>query len=598
MTTCKWIIAASILLANSLPAQADMFESCDGYGGPAKSGGFLGLGVVGALIPGGSFKNFRPLTPYGTAEGGMSKSLQGKDQIKACSDLLDVPELQGNPARQASIMLTRAKGYLQSGNHLDAAKDATSVLALMPQTSDLLRRSVGWSARYITTLANIGAAVEKKDDAAKETAEDALEKLMMEHSFSPYVLGRTSEFFNISTEIASITSDTDVKDLTSMVLKAPAPGSKADIASQRLLDQLVRLDPAAMRERAERKADRNDFAGAAADLEWAQKLVPSRSDATNDREKKLLAENDVVLSSERAMMLALAGDVVKAGTLIADVKTRASTLVQQTVRVGPIWNSKKQQDYSAVNAGNRAETYLKLLDAVIAYKAGRNADAVAALKVLDEKSLPATRFVIIVLEAIQKITPIDQRTGILSMNFLNVRTNLLIQKRMQTQLANGTVLYSLQNIQQASHLMPLPLIETDSMLKDIQRGFPQPGSRSFNGSPTREGAATYIELDTQYIPRQMIDEAALFRAATIARSRASDRFIIIGRRDFTRSMVTTSAYGGFSTSRIIGFVTELEVVFLKTDETQPSFAGPPERAFVANDVLASLQRYAPVVASK
>lgn len=469
--------------------------------------------------------------------------------IAACTRALASPRLLPTQRlRKAHLLRARAAGYLQSAEidnaiaDLDLAEKETSDLA----NDRFFRRSLGVSLSLMRALAltykgqNDGVA--SLLSAAKET-----------RPYSLQVQYGVAEISQASRKIGD---------------GSPSPWLT-----------VIKLEPAAAINAVIQEAELGNFANAlklaqGVKLEWpTQSLQPYGLLSPNAQTSSLLSS--VIMTLHTAYARAATGDVEGA----------RQDLSRLEEGVAPALATSPQASVSNVQspARNALKDFMALrrrqIEARIATAEGRTNDALSALV---GSGMPRDAATIELLTALRAALP--AQGGLVVPDITSFEKDLAEKRRkdlieivrkllVAPETPRSVVDYERARPNIVGALIGGALTMGTSLLGGINR------TDGFRSTDNADGT-TKVEFIGNTPSAALVQEMTLLRAAELAKSAGKNAFVIVDRKDFTRTMQSTRN-GMVISSVNNGFKTELTVRFIENTGDMPY-------AFGTDEVLDSL----------
>jgi hypothetical protein len=287
----------------------------------------------------------------------------------------------------------------------------------------------------------------------------------------------------------------------------------------------------------------------------------------------------LIVSLSGAYAFAATGDVTRAKATLAETRTKFDEALKPVAKpdgaVAPV---------SPLEAPLKSYVaqWSMLIEGRVAVHEKRPTDA---LKALVGQAVPVSSAGVDLLTALRGALPEAQRA--LAPDPEALRTKLIEQRK-----ANDINVNALQRA--------LPAPETSNRLTDYKKsGKPLlsrllllGAARSYapDGFRSKTDATSGITT-VEYIGAQgsapVVEELTLLHAADLARKQNKAGFVIVARRDFSRTLTTTQ-YSTPISSRPAGFKTELDVQFVDPANLPASLALDADRVLNADQVYTTL----------
>jgi hypothetical protein len=298
-------------------------------------------------------------------------------------------------------------------------------------------------------------------------------------------------------------------------------------------------------------------------------------------EEKLV--QSLISSLDGAYAFATTGDIARAKAILADTRAKFGEALQPVVQPGGVSPPPSRlEDGLKKYLDQRA----MLIDGRIAIAENRSTDA---LKALVGQAVPVDSVGVNLLTALRTALPEAQRA--LAPDPEALKTKLIEQRKQD--------LISVEALQRA-----LPEPETSNRITDYKksskpllsrlllvgaggaRGYQPDGFRSKLDSATGVTTVEYIGAQAS---ATVVEELTLLHAADLARKQSKAGFLIVARRDFTRTITTTQGFSSIPiSSRPAGFKTEMDVQFVDPANLPAALASESDRVLIADKVYANL----------
>jgi hypothetical protein len=472
--------------------------------------------------------------------------------IDACTRALASPRLlPAQTLRRAHLLRARAAAYLRSGG-IDKALadlDRVEVLTANLASDRFYRRSMGASVQLLRAISHLRLGETEK---AATLAREAIRA-------RPYSLA--------------------VQKAGADILQAIRPlGSVSTPPWQ----ATVRLEPEAAVTALAGEAQVGNFPGVVAlrkdmELVWSDKpLMPFALAARTSEASNLLS--NIMVVCDTAYARAATGDAAGARRDLAQVRSQieiarpVAPLAKTAVFATPVMSALEKYIASRT----------RQVEARIAVAERRYSDAIGALV---DFSLPRTAATIELLTALKATLPAQSASAV--PDILSLRSE--VEKARQENLS-GTI--------SAALLAP----ETHRAVVDYERARPNILGALLGGAATmgvgllggikrtdgfrsiaNADGSTTVEFIGNTPSAALVQEMTLLRAAEVSRAAGKAGFVIIDRKDFSRSLNTSR--GGIPISSVpTGFKTELIIRFVDNGSKS-------SRAFDAIAVIDDLGPY-------
>ncbi len=522
------------------PTSADAaksdFEWCDGLTAPRSKGDGMGQ-------PAPNIRGF-----VGT---GRPSDVNDLAKVSACTRALADPKLLPTQTlRKVSLVRARALGYFGSGDHdkalaeIDSAEAAGAALAADP----LYARSMAIS--FALARAAIWTA---KGDAAKAAG------------FAQGAANARPYSSRVQAAVTSILRQSSAED---------ASGTSP-------FARLLPLSPEAVADQFSYLVSKSRFDLAAKQYPRIKLAFPKLSAGLPFSTGFLRADEtllrSIIISLDGAYAFAATGDVTRAKTILADTRTQFDEARKPVVKpdgTAPLPSRIEGALKSYV------EQWSMMIEARIAIQEKRPSDA---LKALVGQAVPVSSAGVDLLTALRTALPEAQRA--LAPDPDALKAKLAEQRKENSINADG--------LQRA-----LPGAETSNRAADYKKSSKPLLSRLLlvgsayapDGFRSKTDAATNVTT-VEYLGAQasaaVVEELTLLHAADLARQQKKAGFVILARRDFTRTLTTTQ-YSTPISSRPAGFKTELDVQFVDPANLPATLGAEADRVLIAEQVYANL----------
>ena len=529
-------LAASPAFAAKPPTD---WVRCDGYARPAATSESVGRAalVIGTLGLFGVPEQDRPEARTPGAAG-----------VAACTAVLDGGGLGENLwARRINLLKARAIHQLEAGSPDAALADLAEVDRVAgPRADDAIyARSFGVAEGLQRAL----ALAEKGDTAGSERAALAAAALR------PWSLS--------------------VGRIAAALLRFDPPVGAGEAV---LLDRLVTLDPAAREDRVAAREAAGDWAGVLADVRALPPVpdsVPPRRGA--DFGAMTVQETRLRRHLTIGFAAAMTRDETAARAEIAAMRAMQPMLEEaaRTLFASPAIaraNPAASPDAVVAAIGKAVDAADAMIEARLALNARRPADAAALLgKPLPWATTPAMLKLIDDTQAASPAAALDKLPTI-----ARVRAAVDTAKPVR------------ERINHAALFDALPQPEDRARLTQYSGqwglGLKQSGFRTLKPKPGQSFIT--IEFTGTASSRAATEEMGLLRAAELARGAGKGGFVIVSRRDYTRTL--TQTYGGAPIGRATpaGYQAQLDVEFV--DPAAPPPGTDPARVIRADAVWSAL----------
>lgn len=535
------VMVAAVALGHAPRAQAAKadFEACDGLRAPPSKGD-------GMADPAASIRGFV----------GFGRPSENNDlrKVEACNRALADPKLLPTQTlRKVSLLRARALGYFGNGDHdkalaeIDGAEAAGAALS----TDPLYARSMALS--FALARAAIWTA---KGDATK-----AREFAQAAANARPY--------------------SNRVQSLVAAILRQSL---REDSGGASPFARVLPLSPGALADQFSYWADNSRFDLAAKQFPRLKLEFPKISgnrpfanfgNNLSPTDEELL--RSLIVSLSGAYAFAATGDVARANATLAETRTKFDEALKPVAKpdgtVAPV---------SPLEAPLKSYVaqWSMLIEGRVAVHEKRPTDA---LKALVGQAVPVSSAGVDLLTALRGALPEAQRA--LAPDPEALRTKLIEQRK-----ANDINVNALQRA--------LPAPETSNRLTDYKKSSKPLLSRLLlvgqpyapDGFRSKTDATSGITT-VEYIGAQgsapVVEELTLLHAADLARKQNKAGFVIVARRDFSRTLTTTQ-YSSPISSRPAGFKTELDVQFVDPANLPASLALDADRVLNADKVYTTL----------
>jgi hypothetical protein len=505
------LLALGMVMASPVCASDKQdFEACDGRMHPGKQDD----GMRGAASQ----------SPY-------SFYLAGRiNVVGACTTALASPRLlPGQTLRRAHLLRARAAGYLQAGEtdkalaDLDAAQAAAGGFA----GDRFYQRSMGVSFMLLRALAL----------AKSENMASALPLVRAAIAARPYSL--------------------QVQQIGAEIFQSVRP---LGVASPSPWLAVVKLSPNAVTTALAGEADVGNFAGVLdlaprVTMNWPKGPLPPFAFQANSAEASQLL-SAIIVSLRIAYARAATGDPTGARRDVATLRTNVITARPQAIEGRPGLGS------SGINEAldKFLDTSIRQVEARIAVSEGRTADAIAALVA---SPMPRDGATIELLTALKASVPAKDaaivpdvapfREGLRQKEARELLA-LVPDTLIAPETPRAVVDYDRARPNILGALVGGALSMGTSLLGGIDR------TDGFRSTANADGT-TKVEFIGNTPSAPLVQEMTLLRAAELARTAGKSAFVIVDRKDYSRTMRTMRA--GVEISSVpTGFKTELTIRFV------------------------------------
>lgn len=522
MALRKWVSAGA--LATSVLAAAPAwagdkqdFETCDGRVHPGRQDdGMRGEPSRPSYLP-----------SYATP----ALKIAACDRALASERLLPTQTL-----RRAHLLRARAATYLQSGEPAKALADLDlAQRTAAAQAGDrFYQRSMGVSFDLLRGLAygQLGDA-----DRAATFARAAM-------AARPY--------------------SSQVQELGGEIIHAVADGQNGARPDWSLA---MRLDPSAAASVLLREAEIGNFAGALAlrpsvVLDWPAKAPPVGTSILTGSNGGLGLMTAMVVSLQTAYAYAATGSPDKAKAELAEVRSRIKGLQPASAESG-----KPAAFNLATLLGAAVESKAKQVEARVAVAEGRFGDAIAAMV---GAPLPKDAATVELLRALKASAPAKEAAlvpdaGSFAIDATKRRRDSLGKLATRALIAPETpravVDYERSRPNILGALVGGALSMGTSLLGGIDR---LDGFRSIDNAD----GTTKVEFTGNTPSAVLVQEMTLLRAAELAHAAGKPAFVIVARKDYSRTMRMMRG-GAEISSTPTGFKTEMTIRYLDSAEASP-----------------------------
>lgn len=469
--------------------------------------------------------------------------------LAACEAALASPDLAGNWMRRVSLLQARAAHHVSAGDAKAALADLDAAEAALPATLEPRERarSVTLSLALLRAVALIKAGDNPAAVRAVEQAADA-------RPWSGHVQ-------TLAARILSVT-----------------PGSEA--ASLRIAERRLLLDAGRREDLARARQAGGQFAAALAD--WRQVkppvtgpttvVVPMRGVFMNGQPGFPITMIDPARVGTAALAAAFAGDAATARAWLADARAAAEAATPPPALVLP--KGLTGPGFPTIDKPAQAAEfarYATLVDAAILYQAGKTTEARAALATFGAPSAsPAGA------QAVQRITG---QTIAAAESGASVDARLLFAMLPRYEGADAVAVAASDDPLRGFLIGGRP-----NQRKPGRNGYSGGGNffkaSGFKSKPMKDGRGTTITFTGDASSNYAVEEMALLRAAELAREAGRTGFVILDKRDYTRTVTMTYGGSAIGGAQPAGYQTELDVAFADTDSDG--------RLVAAQSVLAAL----------
>jgi hypothetical protein len=538
----KFISNASLVIAlivagqttNANAAKAD-FETCDGLRAP----GSKGDGMESAPS---DFYGFRGRIPTNWTA-----------QIAACNRALADPKLLPTQTlRKVNLLRARALGYFGSGDHdkalveIDSAEVAGATLAADPlyarsmAISLALTRAAIWTAKGDVIKATGFARLASDARPYSNRVQSVVTSILRQNRIDG--LGGASPFARLLP-----LAPESVSDQFSYLIS----NSRFDLAVKqfpRLKTEFPKIDGSVLFS--------NNFS------------LP---------EEKLL--KSLIVSLESAYAFAATGDATRAKAILADTRTKFGEAIKPVVNPEGVVQPASRLEGPLKNF---VEQWSMLIEGRIAVNEKRPTDA---LKAIVGQAVPVSSAGLDLLTTLRTALPEAQRP--LAPDPEALATKLAEQRKVDA--------INVEALQRA-----LPAAETSNKIADYKKSSKPLLSKLLlvgkayapDGFRSKVDAATGIAT-VEYLGAQasatVVEELTLLHAADLARKQGKAGFLIVARRDFSRTLTTTRGYSSIPiSSRPAGFKTEMDVQFVDPTNIPLALASEADRVLLAEKVYTNL----------
>jgi hypothetical protein len=538
----KFLSTASLLAATLVAGQVTSahgakadFETCDGLRAP----GSKGDGMTSAPS---DFYGFRGRIPTNWVA-----------QIAACDRALTDPKLLPTQTlRKVNLLRARALGHFGKGDHDKALTeiDAAEVAGAALSTDPLYARSMAIS--FALARAAIWTA---KEDATKASG------------FAQVAASARPYSNRVQAVVASILRQNPIEGL-----KGASPFARLlPLAPESVSDQFSYLINNSRFDLAVKQFPRlkPEFPKIGGSVLFGDAFTPV--------EEKLL--RSLIVSLEGAYAFAATGDVTRAKAILAETRTKFDEALQPVVRPdGVAAPPSRIQDALK----NFVAQWAMLVEGRIAVNEKRPTDA---LKAIVGQAVPVSSAGVDLLSALRTALPETQRALAPDPDALKTK---LVEQRKENAI----------NVEALQRALPAP--ETSNRITDYKKSSKPLLSRLLlvgkayapDGFRSKTDAATGITT-VEYLGAQasapVVEELTLLHAADLARKQSKAGFLIIARRDFSRTISTTRGYSSTPiSSRPAGFKTEMDVQFVDPANIPAALTSEADRLLIADQVYANL----------
>lgn len=436
--------------------------------------------------------------------------------VEACNRALASPRLlPTQTVRRAHLLRARAAAYLQKGDTAKALTDLDQAAATASAAGQerFYARSMGVSLDLLRALAHAQAGDSARAVSLAQSAMQA----------RPYAL----QVQRVGAEILQLARSNETGGAS------PWLGT-------------LRLEPDAVHSALIGEAERGNFAGVLAlrsgvELKWPKgPLQPLMLLAQSGDGEQLLSS--LIISYHTAYALAASGDVDGARKELTEI--RAHLAATRPANAGAAPNELEQL------LDNYATTRSKQVEARIAVAEGRPSEAIAALVATP---MPKDAATVDLIQALKAKAP--AKDAALVPDPATFMSDAAEQRRKR-----------LPRLAQAALIPP----ETPRAVINYDKSRPNVLGMLLLGGVTRTDGfrstanpdgTIKVEFMGNTTSAPVVQEMTLLRAAELAREANKPAFVIVDRKDFTRTLNTTQ-YGHTISSTPMGFKTELTIRFV------------------------------------